>query len=88
MTTLPPVLLTKDATNLTTGLTAGETYIAQNVGGGLVEYCNFPTDPTDEDLAWRIAGTKDFFQFEADSANPTWARALTRGSARLSLGNG
>ena len=86
MTTLAPVILTKTRTNLTTGLTAGATYIAQNVGGGMVEYCNFATDPTNEDIAWRLCPKLLFFQFEAEATNPTWARAATGDYARLSIG--
>ena len=88
MTTLAPTILSRAATNLTTGLTEGDTYIVQNVGGGMVEYCNFATDPADEDIGWRLCESKQFFQFEAEAANPTWARVATGTEARLSIGNG
>ena len=88
MTTLAPIILSKTPTNLITGLTEGDSYIAQNVSGGLVEYCNYPTDPDGVDIGWRLAKSYDFFQFDAEATNPVWARASTHDSARLSIGSG
>ena len=88
MTTLAPIVLSRTPTNVTSGLTEGETYVAQNVGvgGGVIEYCNFATDPTDADVGWRIVVTYGFFQFEAAAADPVWARCVTADASVLSIG--
>ena len=75
MTNQPPFEVTTTITELTDGLTAGETYRAQHVGGVEVLYCNYATQPdANTDVSWNVMRTYENILFDADSANPVWVR--------------
>ena len=83
----PPVTIGSDAINLNTeaGLTDGETYNVQLASGSWVQYVNYATDPSGEEVGWNLLRSYEFFQIpDADSGNPTWVRAV-RGKAQLVL---
>ena len=85
MANQPPFAVTKTITELTAGLSDGETYRAQHVGGRQVWYCNYATQPDDTtDIGWNFLDQGENIQFEADPTNPVWVRTY-HGQARLTI---
>lgn len=74
MTNQPPFKVTVAAADLTAGLTANATYRAQHVGGTPVQWCNYATDPTGEDVGWNLLFERGWIEFEAEAASPVWVR--------------
>ena len=72
---------------LTDGLTDGSDYVAQNVAGADVEYLNYATDPTDEDVGWHIVRSFEYIFFTVDAANPVWVR-VRHGVGALAVSDG
>ena len=66
-----------DVVDLTDGLAAGD-YQAQHIGGSVVFFTNFPTDPTGEDVSWnRLPGVvSDVIQFTAGASDKVWVRTV------------
>ena len=71
--------------DLTAGLTDGSDYLAQNVSGRDIEYTNYATDPTGDDVVgWQLVREYRFIAFTADTANPVWVRT-GQGVGRLAV---
>ena len=81
----PPLKVTDTAVELTSGLVAGQSYIAQHVGGARVQYANYATDPTGQDVGWHILKENDFILVpNVDQSNPVWVRT-ERHTANLTI---
>ena len=55
-------------------LTAGNTYLAQHVGGQRVQFTDYPTDPTSENISRNSLGSYEWMEFTAGGAgeDKTW----------------
>ena len=62
------------------GLTAGQEYIAQNVGYGPVQYANHATDPSAVDIGWNVVDRLGWFSFMVVATDPVWVRTGTAAS--------
>ena len=81
----PSYTVTEAISEITSGLTVGQAYIAQHVGGNIVLYADHPTQPTaDTDIGWFQLKPDKIISFEGSTADPTWVRTL-RGEARLTI---
>ena len=86
MATRPEIVLDRTFVNLGAGLTDGDEYVCQHVGGQNIEYCDSPTDPTDLTIGKMRLRPYEWMRFEVDASEPTWARSRsTIGKARLVL---
>ena len=88
MSTLAPIQLVDSATvRLSSSLEDGKSYIVQNTGNQDALYCNYPTDPLNENVGWRICEPLDFFSTNTvdDTDNPLWARGRFN-NTQLSVG--
>ena len=86
MTSTSPTLVTGSPVSVS-GLTAGESYIAQNIGRAIIEYCVYATDPSAVDLAWNRCRRYEWITIDNyDTATPVWVRTLDRSDqGRLSV---
>lgn len=85
MANQPPFAVTKTIKELTAGLTNGETYRGQHVGGSQIWYCNYATEPDDStNIGWNYMDQGESIQFEADPSNPVWVRTR-HGKASLTI---
>ena len=82
MPTQAPFTVTTTVSELSEGLVAGQSYIAQHVGGQLVEYVTAAADPANADVAWHLLKPYNFIIF--DPANKVWVRTQ-QSSARLAI---
>ena len=88
MANRPPYRVTTAVSQLSDGLTEGNSYRAQHVGGAEVEYCNYATEPdATTDVGWNKIRQYDNIIFEAEAANAVWARTL-HGVGSLALSDG
>ncbi len=82
MATRPEIVIGETFLDITAGLTEGQKYVAQHVGGGVVEFCDFATDPTNENVGRMRLLTYEWLEFTREAAEPTWARCRS-GEARF-----
>ena len=83
----PPFHVPYASIQLDTGLISGQSYIAQVVGNGDIQYTNAADRDAAEAASWKICQRLEFFQFTVDASDPVWVRALNRTSS-LSISDG
>ena len=70
---------------VTDGLSAGTSYVAQNTGPFGIFYCTSTTEPTNRtNISWHLVGSYEWMQFDGSTTNKVWVRSAG-GLTRLSI---
>ena len=71
---------------LTENLTDNSTYIAQNTGTTIIEYCNYASDPATQSVSWFTLEPSEYIRFEKKSTlDKVWVRGKFSSNGKLSI---